>query len=212
MLAEELNKHGRKTLKLQSMTDTSGESMARKRSWMPNSQGTTIGALTNLIKVAKQQNRCNKFKKIQSFTRQPTMATTLARTWTLKSYLTLCRLQLHPNSLALTTPSQPHQTKSAPFSQLLSHQQWKGSARRRSLPPLPPMIISSILISLLMIHQGMSIYHQHLNQSTRVWTLMLCMILLSLMMSLNPSLIKLDEITIHVFVLVWYGLIFFFFF
>lgn len=168
--------------------------------------GTTIDALTNLTKVAKQQNRCKEFKRNQSYTRPPTMASTLARTWqTLRSYLTLCPLHPHPSSLALTTPSQPHQSKSAPFSHLLiCHHQWKGSARRRSLPQLPPIIISSLLTSLLIAHQGiMSLYHQHLTQSTRVWTFrMSCMILLSLMMPLNPSL-NLDE---HV--LVWFVIFF----
>lgn len=171
--------------------------------------GTTIGALTNLTKVAKQQNRCKEFKRNQSYSKPPTMGTILARTrQTLISYLTPCPLHPLPSSLALTTPFQPHPSKSAPFSHLPiishHHHQWKGSARRRSLPQFPPMITSSLLTSLLIAHQGiMSLYHQHLTQSTRVWTFrMSCMILLSLMMPLNPSL-NLDE---HV--LVWFVIFF----
>lgn len=86
--------------------------------------GTTIDALTNLTKVAKQQNRCKEFKRNQSYSKPPTMGTILARTrQTLISYLTPCPLHPLPSSLALTTPFQPHPSKSAPFSHLpiISH-------------------------------------------------------------------------------------------
>jgi hypothetical protein len=63
-----------------------GESMAKKRSSTLISQGTTIGALTNMIKVAKQQNKYKKFKKNHFFTKQPTMAITLVESYkTLRS-------------------------------------------------------------------------------------------------------------------------------
>jgi len=160
--------------------------------------GTTIGALTE-TRVAQQPSRCKEFRRIQFCTRPSTMVTTLARAWkTLRLYLTLCLLHLLPSSLALTTPFLPHPNKSAPFSHLLSLHLSKGSARRRFLPQLPPMITLSLLTSPLMLHQGMSLYHhQHLTQSTRVWTFqMSSVILLNLMMSLNPSL-NLDK-THHV--------------
>ena len=147
--------------------------------------GTTIGALTE-TRVAKQQSRCKEFKRIQSCTRQFTMVSTVARVWqTLRSYLILCLPHLLPSFLASTTPSLPHQNKIVPFSHLpsLLHL-WKGNARKRFLPQLPPMITSSLLTSPLMVHQSMSLYHlQHLTQSTRLSTF-----LMSLMMSLNTSL------------------------
>lgn len=163
--------------------------------------GTTIGALTE-IRVAQQKSRCKELRRIQSCTRPSTMVTTPARAWkTLRLYLTLCLLHLLPCSLALTALFLLHPNKSAPFSHLLSLHLSKGSARRRLfLPQLPPMITSSLLTSPLMIHPGMSLYHhQHLTQSTRVWTFqMSSMILHNLIMSLNPS-FNLDK-THHVLV------------
>ena len=148
--------------------------------------GTTTGALTNLIKVAKQPNRFKELKMNHPFTGPPTMANTLAGTcWTLRSYLTPILLPTLLCSSALTTPSQPN--KAVPSSHLLSHhhhhqQQWKRSARRRFLHHLP-MITCSLLSSLL-IPQSLSLCHQTLTQM--MWFPMYCMILLSLMMPLAP--------------------------
>nr|AFK42733.1 unknown [Lotus japonicus] len=55
-----------------------GESMAKRLSLRPNTQGTTTDALTNMTRDAEQQNMFKEFKKIHLFTRPHTMATTLA--------------------------------------------------------------------------------------------------------------------------------------